>query len=868
MHAVVDHYKEKLLEIVATLNGSFSKEKSALDLLNHYTDIIDSLLINLWQDYQGSLKKYCLLAVGGYGRKELYPYSDIDILILTETPIKEDPALETFLQILWDLKLKVSPITATQEQLRDLCKENLSTLTSILDQRYLSGSLNLYHFFCAQSDFFLQFSTLEFYTQKKEEQQRRHQAVGLYAFCLEPNIKESPGGLRDMQTLLWCSHYAFIKEAGHFPQEGSNHCNLLTALQTLDTKDILNHHESQKLAQAYLYLAHVRFGLHLRAKKNEDRLSFEMQSELAECYKESQRDFMRKYYDTVLILMRYQDVLEKSFLGWVGGANEMGGSRAAPTKRASEPVGALREAPLALTVLTNKSALQPLEILLNCQNDTDIQNIPLSVIRPIDSSQVPSEKYLDLESQRLFLNLFNKAPYVYTLLKTLRLWGHLTYYLPELQLAMGLIQHSLFHSYTVDEHTLLLTSMIDRFYLKSYQEQYPLCHELIPNIQSPQVLYLAALLHDSGKGHTEDHSLVGEKLTIDLCRRLTSLLSNEEQVNLIWLVRNHLLMSMVAQKQDIHDPTVIITFAKEVGNLNRLKLLYLLTVADISATNPTLWNGWKDSLLKKLYLATAKALQCDYAVSPIDKKTDRKKEKSLFLLAKQGIEASAALSLWQSWPGVYFLHHSVPSIAKHTILILKQKEDKAVFCLSNHPKQGHYELFIYCKDKPFLFSLFTNALEKENLNVVSADILTTTGGCALDSFYLLRETAYSKKKEHLLQRLEDALLGLKDNQAAPTFNRRFYKQRLLPNMITEIHCHHKENQNVTEVEVISYDRPGLLAKIGLVFAEHKLNLQQAKIATLGQRIEDIFVVTNCEGVFLTEHEVKRLTEDLLRVLGS
>ncbi len=842
MNDIVAHYKENLLEIISALNDTYSKEKSTLDLLNHYTDITDSLLINLWQRYQGSLKKHCLLAVGGYGRKELYPYSDIDILILTETPIKEDPALETFLQILWDLKLKASPITATQEQLRDLCKENLSTLTSILDQRYLSGSLDLYHSFCAQSNSFLQLPTLEFYTQKKKEQKRRHQAVGLYAFCLEPNIKESPGGLRDMQTLLWCSHYAFIKEAGHFPQENNN-CSLLTLLQALEAKNILNHNESQKLAQAYLYLAHVRFGLHLQAKKNEDRLSFEMQSELAECYKESQRDFMKKYYDTVLTLMCYEAILEKSFCEWLDKVNKATGS-------------------------IDETSLHPLEILLNCQNDTDIQNIPLPVIRAIASNPVSSEKSLEPVNQKLFLNLFNKAPYVYTLLKALRLWNNLTHYLPELQLAMGLIQHSLFHSYTVDEHTLLLTSMIDKFYLKAYQEQYPLCHELIPNIQSPQVLYLAALLHDSGKGHMEDHSLVGEKLAIDVCDRLSTLLSKEEQSNLIWLVKNHLLMSMVAQKQDIHDPTVIITFAKEVGNLNRLKLLYLLTVADISATNPTLWNGWKDSLLKKLYLATAKALQCDYAVSPIDKKTERKKEKSLLLLAKQGIEASAALSLWQSWPGVYFLHHSVPSIAKHTIFILKQKEDKAVFCLSNHPKLGYYELFIYCKDRPFLFSLFTNVLEKENLNVVSADILTTTEDYALDSFYLLRETAYSKKKEHLLQRLEDALLGLKENPIAPTFKRRFHKQRLLPNMVTEVHCRHKENQNVTEVEIISYDRPGLLAKIGLVFSEHKLNLQQAKIATLGQRIEDIFVVKNCEGVFLTEHEVKILTEDLLRALGN
>ena len=867
MNDVVECYREKLLGTIATLNGVFSKEKSALDLLDGYTDTIDSLLIHLWQSYQGALEKYCLMAVGGYGRKELYPYSDIDLLILTKTPVKEDLALESFLQILWDLKLKASPITATQEQLRDLCAENLSTLTSILDQRYLSGSLELYHSFCTQSDSFLQLSALEFYTQKKEEQQCRHQAIGLYAFCLEPNIKESPGGLRDMQTLLWCCQYAFVKEARSFTQKRNN-CNLLAMLHTLESKNILIHEENEKLAKAYLYLAHVRFGLHLQAKKNEDRLSFEMQSELAVHYRESQRDFMKKYYDTVLTLIRYEEILEKSFCEWISETNKIGGSEAAPTKRIAELVGALREVPLALTTPANQSELQPLEIFLTYQNDIDIQNIPLSILRAIESTQFTPGKFLDLEVQKIFLNLFNKAPYVYTFLKILRLWGVLIYYLPELQLGTGLIQHSLFHSYTVDEHSLLLTAMIDKFHLEACHEKYALCHELIVNIQSPQVLYLSALLHDSGKGHAEDHCLVGEKLAMAVCHRLDTLLSPEEKDNLIWLVKNHLLMSTVAQKQDIHDPTVIISFAKQVTNLNRLKLLYLLTVADISATNPTLWNGWKDSLLKKLYLAAAKALQCDYAISSINKKTRRKKEKSLLLLAKHGIKPSAALSLWQSWPDVYFLHHSVPSIAKHTMLILKQKIDRAIFHLSNHPKQGHYELFIYCKDKAFLFSLFTNVLEKENLDVVSADILTTTGNYALDSFYLLRTEAYSKKKEHLLQRLEDALLGLKDNKTAPIFKRSFHNPRLLPSMTTEIQCRHKENKNVTEVEIISYDRPGLLAKIGLVFAEHKLNLQQAKIATLGQRIEDIFVVTNCEGALLSEQEIKGLTEDLLRALEN
>lgn len=847
MNDVIDYYKEQLCKIIGTVDSADFQKKNALDLLEYYTDAIDVFIIDLWQKHQAVPQNCCLLATGGYGRRELYPYSDIDILILTETPVKEDPVLEKFLQVLWDLKLKVSPITATETQLAALCAENLSTLTSILDQRYLSGSLELYHSFCKHSDSFLPLASLEFYVQKKREQQHRHQTIGPYAFSLEPNIKESPGGLRDMQTLLWCSRYAFVKQQRCF--ESKKPYTILTVFNQLKSENILSHDESETLIEAYLYLAHIRFSLHLQSEKNEDRLSFEMQSELASRYRESQRNFMKQYYDTVLILMRYQNILDKSLCLWMDDNVVGAGPRVCPG-----------------TIMIESSSCELIKILLDCQDDVDVQNIPLSVLRTIEAKEFSQKETLDIEEQKLFLKLFSKAPHVYSLLKTLRLWGALSHYLPELRLVMGLIQHSLFHSYTVDEHTLLLISMIDKFHMQSYAEKYPLCHELIPSIQSPQVLYLAALLHDSGKGHTEDHSLVGEKLVISLCQRWNTLLNDEEQRTLIWLVKNHLLMSTVAQKQDIHDPAVVIAFAKEVENLNRLKLLYLLTVADISATNPTLWNGWKDSLLKKLYLAAEKAVQCDYALSPADKKAQRKKEKSLLLLDKHSVKNSAAIALWQSWPEVYFLHHSVPSIAKHTVCILKQKEDKAVFCLSEHPKQGHYELFIYCKDRLFLFSLVTNVLEKENLNVVSADVLTTTEGYALDSFYLLRDKTYSKKKEHLLQRLEDALLGLKDHNTAPTFKQRFHKQRLLSTMTTEIHCHKKEKQNVTEIEIISYDRPGLLAKIGLVFAAHKLNLQQAKIATLGQRIEDIFVVTNCEGKLLSDLEATKVTEDLLQTL--
>lgn len=837
----LNDYKAQLKDLHHTLARTVCTEKSALELLSTYTNSIDTLLINLWQKCQVDSTQYCLLAVGGYGRVELYPYSDVDILILTHTAVQDDKSLECFLQSLWDLKLKASPVTLTQEQLRHLCAENLHTLTSILDQRYLCGSQPLYQTFCQHSADLLHLSTQEFYRQKKQEQQHRQQRFGSYALSLEPNIKESPGGLRDMQTLLWCVKYALAKIAGGFNLSEKN--TLLAEFDRLLEMGILTADEYQQLSAAYLHLAHIRFVLHLQAKKNEDRLTFELQSVLAVQYIKvengAQRIFMKAYYDNILTLTRYAQILEKSFLLWLN-------------------VEDSKEVKMAFV------EKQALEILLNCHD-----NIPLSFLRKLYLHDFNADRALDIEIQSLFLKLFDKAPEVYTRLKMLHIWGLLPHYLPELQFSIGLIQHSLFHSYTVDEHTLLLTAMIDKFHQAEYQSQYPLCQDIIFSIQSPQVLYLAALLHDSGKGRTEDHSLVGKQLAIAACLRLAPLLTQDEQDNLIWLVENHLLMSNVAQKQDIHDPEVVIAFAKKTNNLNRLKLLYLLTVADISATNPTLWNGWKDSLLKKLYLATEKALECDYALSPIDIKTVRKKEKTLLLLLKHAtdpIDPALSSALWKNWPAVYFLHHNVPSIAKHTALVLKQKPNEAVFCFSDHPKQGHYELFIYCQDRPFLFSLFTNVLEKENLNIVSADILTTADGYALDSFYLLRNQSYTERKLHLLQRLQNALHHLGQDPHPPQFNQRFHQQRHLPAMLTEIHCHQKENQNSSELEIISYDRPGLLAKIGLVFAEHQLNLEQAKIATLGQRVEDVFVLSNKDKQRLSDEELKALREDLLGAL--
>ena len=677
MNSHIAQYKQELAHFHDSLEVTLGQPEDALEQLQHYTQFVDKLLRKIWAECHIDNENYCLIAIGGYGRRELYPYADIDILILTATSVQENKALEAFLQTLWDLKLRASAITTTYDELIILCKNNLYTLTSILDQHFLAGSAELYHLLCQQGGQLLYLSSEEFYQQKCQEQKERHLRFGQYALSLEPNIKESPGGLRDLQTLLWCWKYAYCKQKNVFIKRQQH--VFLSEMHELVAAHLLTEEERLAIHEAYSFLVQSRFTLHIVAGKYQDKLSIEMQTLLMTfCEKQeadyllTQRDFMRQYYRCVLTLTYYLQILHKELVQWLKE------SKALPN----------------IVVSQIHSATAPLSALLQTTDPTALNDVSAEQLRSYYLRQDSKLDFLSLEAQTLFLSLLNRTSQVYSLLKHLHVWGLLCRYFPELEFSIGLIQQSLFHSYTVDEHTLLLTAMIDRFYSLEAKEAYPICHEIIVTIDSPQVLYLAALLHDSGKGRTEDHSLVGKKLAIQACERLKDLLTLEQRDNLVWLVEYHLLMSNVAQKQDIHDPDVIIQFAKQVVNLNRLKLIYLLTIADISATNPSLWNSWKDSLLRKLYLQTEKALEHDYMLSPINKQVTRKKEKVLDLFKKNhphSFDATTITALWQDWPEIYFLHHTVPSIAKHTAAIL-QKDKDAVFYFSDHKRQGHYEL--------------------------------------------------------------------------------------------------------------------------------------------------------------------------------
>ncbi len=827
--------KTRLHEIRIHLKKAFEEPCSILDLLKTHTQAIDELIIGLWKKLQIDDKPYALMALGGYGRQELYPYSDIDILILSPSSIKTDPKLEIFIQSLWDLKLKVSPLSASIEELIALSHENLYTLTSLIDHRYLSGDLSTFKALEYQKKKLFHLSPSEFFKEKLIEQTERHAHFGTHAFSLEPNLKESPGGLRDLQTLIWSWSYHCLHSDDPLP--GLDHFNRISILE----KD-----EMLALEEAYLFLAHIRFALHLSSGKKEDRLFLEWQLLLAPFFVNDsedpqvlQRKFMKTYYHKVSILSQHLELFKKALEIHLG---------------------------LIPSEKFYPSSPEIMGVLLNCPDTDTLKKIPLTVLR---TWKTKPQALFELSSQQAFLSLLDKKGCVYPVLKTLHLWRFLALYLPEFHHVTGLIQHNSFHSYTVDQHLLYLTAFVDRFYDPSESNHYPLCHELLQTLPEPRLLYLAALFHDIGKGYPGDHSLVGAMLTRDFCQRLNSLLSPDSAETLIWLVANHLLMSTVAQRQDIDDPEIIIAFAKTVGNLQRLKLLYLLTVADISATHPTLWNSWKDSLLKKLYLQSAKALAHDYQLSPIDKKIAHKKQKALVLILEkeEPCTEDQITALWSGWPKLYFLHHNPNSIIKHSLAILKNKTASLqVLCFSHHPKQGHYELFIYCEDQAYLFASICNIIEKENLNVVSADILTTENGLTLDSFYLLGQNLSLEHQKSFLQRLKKALEQLRLEKKPAFFQPRFMKQDKVHHFKTEVYCRNPERQNWSELELITRDRPGILAKMGLIFYQHQINLKQAKIATLGQRVEDLFTISNAEDQALSDTQIESLKHSILSEL--
>jgi [protein-PII] uridylyltransferase len=807
----------------------------------------DQLIRDLWNRIkwpEGTVAHLALFAVGGYGRGELHPHSDIDLLILVDgDPAEYRDGIETFVQNLWDLKLNIGHSVRTIDQCHQEAKEDITTATSILERRLLAGTLAL------DRQVGRLFATDEiwpsarFFSAKVAEQRKRHDRYQDVDYNLEPNIKVAPGGLRDIQTVGW-----IIKR--HFGN---------TSADDLTARGFLTAQERQWLNDGRRFLWRVRYGLHLVAGRSEDRLLFDYQRTLADRlgYKDTEaqlgvEQFMHDYYSHVLSLREVNDILLQHFDEAILRAhyepeiepiNERFQIRDNYMETRGEEV--FRVHPPAL-----------MEMFVIMANRRDIAGVRATTIRQVRNSlDLIDEAFRnDPEVTSLFIDLL-RAPYtLVSQLTRMRRYGVLSRYIPEFGRVIGQMQHDLFHIYTVDAHTMMVIRNMRRLHYRSSQDTFPVAHHCIKNLPKIELLYIAGLFHDIAKGRGGDHSTLGAVDVINFCRRHR--IDDADTELVAWLVRVHLLMSATAQSKDINDPVVIHEFASEVRTEKRLDYLYTLTVADINATNPNLWNGWRATLMRQLYMETRRALRRGLNL-PVDRAAyiAHHRTEALAKLQERGIARERALALWDDPDPEFFMQHSVAQIVSLTEAIAKHDLATGPLVLvrdvvGHASEEGATEIFLYTRDQPRLFAASVIAIDQLGLSIHDARIHTSAGNLCFNSYIVLDESGHSiSANAARCRHIERTLIAqLSDLARYPELAKRRIPRRLKQfQRPTEAYLSNDSDLQWSVLRVVASDRPGLLARLGIIFVELGINVHSAKITTLGERVEDVFYISGGAG---------------------
>jgi len=853
--------KQKDLE----LKLKFDPQQSVSDLLKEKSDFIDLILTCCWDHFLGDYaSQLSLCAVGGYGRRELFPHSDIDIIILldsSDTAPYQD-ALSDLFTFLWDIGLKPGHSVRTIDECVSAALDDQTIMTSLTEISHIAGQVALYEALKLHITPDKIWPSDKFFAAKMEEQRLRHAKFHDTAYNLEPNIKEAPGGLRDMQSIAWVF---------------KRHYNSST-LKELIKYDFLPEAEYTELIAARDVLWRIRYALHLLTNRAEDRLIFDYQRELARQFgfiaeqpNQDVEQFMQFYFKTLLSIERLNEMLLQLF-------NErfIVGDLASQSSPINDDFIAINGYLQATNdLLFEQRPLALLEVFLILQLNPSLLGIRATTIRLIRKNlTLIDDHYRNNKSaNQLFIEIFRRAHGLTHELRRMNRYGVLAAYLPYFSNIIARMQYDLFHIYTVDEHTLFVIRNLRRFSLEAHINEFPLCNSVFKLIAKPEILYIAALFHDIAKGQNGDHSKLGENIARDFC--LQHDLSSHDTHLITWLVRTHLLMSVTAQRKDISDPDVIHEFAQKVGSVEYLNHLYLLTVADIRATNPELWNAWKDSLLKELYLATHSALRHGLQnPSALEDRLLENKQETKDKLINLGLSNELIDSIWQYTNDDYFLRYSSEEITWHTMAISSVKAvDLPLVLLSPQTQHGSADVFIYTKDVGPIFSISTATFDQLGLTILDARIMTTQNNYALNSFQVLEQSGEpineSYRATHICSALRQNLL---DGDVKGHINiHRQSKSRQAQHfpIATSIKFIDDPLNRHTLVELITTDHAGLLAKIGSAFIKQHVNLLNAKITTIGSRAEDMFYITDQHLQPITDPEQQsKIREELLTSLDD
>jgi [protein-PII] uridylyltransferase len=810
--------------------------------------LMDQILAALWERFPFG-EELSLIAVGGYGRGELQPHSDIDLLILIKGTLTEQlgEEISTFIALLWDLKLDIGHSVRTIEECISAAQEDVTIATNLLETRTISGQDELLQALSIRAYSDEVFTSKSYFLAKRQEQKNRHEKFSGTEYNLEPNLKSSPGTLRDIQTLTWITKRHFGADA---PSTRSRY-------------HFLTDEEFNMLARGEAFLSRLRYGLQMIANRNENRLLFEHQRKLATIlgFKDNQKklgveQMMQSYFRIVLGLAELTDVTLQYF-DELYLSPERSHEIHKLNKRFQLNHGYIEA---INSSVFERSPYALIEIFLLLAQNPQSYGIKTTTIR-----QIREHKYLiddsfrnDLANTSLFIEILRTPHNLHETLNAMLKYNVLGRYLPPFGEIIGQMQHDLFHAYTVDAHTIRLIKNLIQLEQPSAQKEFPLASRLLKNIPKREILYVAGIFHDIAKGRGGDHSELGAQDALEFCEHHHF---SERDTKLVsWLVEHHLLLSMTAQKRDIDDPEVIHEFAKRIPSLTHLEYLYVLTVCDIAATNPNLWNSWRATLLQQLYIETRRAIRRGLE-QPVDRNDWilATKQEVRTLLFDQGFIAKDVDKLLNSFEDDYFLQDSTADIVWQISEVLSHGNSSDPLIIIRDTKtqfgDGFSQIMVYIPSKNNLFAATTAVLEQLNLSVLNARISASRGDFNLSN-YVVTDAHHQSlakdidRREHVRQKLFDELDDPDDY--LEIIQRRTPRQLKHFSFPTEVTFSNDMINQRTIMEVVTPDRPGLLARIGQILLNHNLTLINARIATLGERVEDVFIISGANGEPISE----------------
>ncbi|MBV5294044.1 MAG: [protein-PII] uridylyltransferase [Curvibacter lanceolatus] len=838
--ALRQQYKEQKAALLQQLQTEGATTRGIHGLLTRLARLVDDLLADLWQR-AGFPEAFALAAVGGYGRGELFPYSDVDVLVLLPDSVVADnepelkSRLEAFIGSCWDVGLEIGSSVRTLSECVAEAGKDVTVQTSLLEARLLIGPPELFAAF--QQAFRAHLDAQAFFVAKSLELRQRHNKSENTPYSLEPNCKESPGGLRDLQTILW------VAKAAGFGDTWDD----------LAAKGLATPFEVRQIKSNEALLSLIRARLHVVAKRREDRLVFDLQTAVAETFGyqshapdgsrlavRASEALMRRYYWAAKAVSQLHQILMLNI------EERLHPNTHEPRRineRFFEKAGMIEVASDDL-YLNQPHAI--LETFLLYETTVGLKGLSARTLRALYNARHVMDGAFrrDPVNRRTFLSILQQSEGITHAMRLMNQTSVLGRYLWVFRKIVGQMQHDLFHVYTVDQHILMVLRNVRRFFIVEHAHEYPFCSQLASGWDKPWILYVAALFHDIAKGRGGDHSELGAMEVRRFCKQHDINREDSQLIELI--VVNHLTMSHVAQKSDLSDPDVISAFAQRIGNERNLTALYLLTVADIRGTSPKAWNAWKGKLLEDLYRLTLRTLG-GRAPDP-DAEVESRKREALVNLALYALPFEAHKALWDTLDVGYFMRHDATDIAWHTRQISRHVgQGKSIVRARMSPLGEGLQVLVYTPDQPDLFARICGYFDQGGFSILDARIHTANNGYALDTFQVIASTMpdhYQEFTSMIESELARTIIA-GGPLPAPSRGRVSRRVKSFP-IAPRVTLRPDEKAQRWLLNISASDRVGLLYCVARVLAKHNINLQLAKVATLGERVDDTFLIQGAE----------------------